>query len=99
MSSGNTQTISANGSTTGVDVIGPTAVRCSEGTWGGGTLQLEYYDSTLAEWKDIIDGSFTDDFSKLVDFPPGAPNTIRATLTGATGPDLDFNVQGSSPRA
>ena len=97
MSNGYTETLTADGSTTEYDVIGPAVVRVNEGTWSG-TLQLEYYDFTLSEWKDIVDGSFTADFNKRLNFPEGAENRLRATLSGSTSPDLDVNFQGSSPR-
>lgn len=97
MNNGYTETLSANGSTTAYDVIGPAVVRVSEGTWSG-TLQIESYDFTLDEWKDVVGGSFTADFNKVLNFPPGAENRLRATLSGATSPDLDVNFQGSSPR-
>lgn len=99
MENGYTETLSANGSTTAYDVIGPTVVRVNEGTWGGGSLQIEYYDFTLSEWKDIVDGAFTADFNKVLNFSEGAENRLRATLSSATSPDLDVNTQGSSPRA
>lgn len=99
MNNGYTETLTANGSTTEYDVIGAAVVRVNEGTWGGGTVTLEYYDTELAEWKDIVDGVFTADFNKVLNFPLGSENRLRATLSGATGADLDVNIQGSSPRA
>ena len=93
MSTGNIQNLAANGSTVGVDVKGPVFVAVSEGTWGSGTLQIERQNAD-GVWKDVIDGSFTADFNQVIDFPEDAENTIRATLSGATGPDLDFEVQG-----
>ena len=98
MNNGYTETLSADGSTTAYDVIGPAVVCVSGGTWGSGTLKIERYDFTLAEWKDVIDGSFSADFNKVLNFPEGAENRLRATLSDSTSPDLDVNIQGSSPR-
>lgn len=99
MSNGNTQTLTSNTSSDGVDVLGPAIVRVNEGTWDSATAQIEYYDSTLSEWKDVVDGAFTADFNKVLNFPEGAENTLRVTTTGGGGSlDIDVNIQGSSPR-
>ena len=99
MENGYTETLAANGSTTAYDVLGAAVVRVNGGTWGGGTLTIQYYDFTTAEWKDVVDGAFTAACNKVLSFPMGAENRLRGTLSGATGPDLDVNIQGSSPRA
>ena len=90
------ETLAADGSTTAVDTKGPVYVTVSGGTWGGGTLQIERQNSA-GEWKNIVDGSFTADFAKVLHFPSGAENSIRATLSGSTSPDLDVEVQAASP--
>ena len=89
------ETLAADGTTTAVDTKGPVYVTVSGGTWGGGTLQIERQNSA-GEWKNIVDGSFTADFAKVLHFPSGAENSIRATLSGSTSPDLDVEVQAAS---
>lgn len=96
MSNGYTETLTGDGQTTAYDVIGPAVCRVNGGTWSG-TLTLQYYDFTTAEWKDVVDGAFTADFNKVLNFPPGAENRLRGSLSGSTSPDIDLNIQGQSP--
>lgn len=97
MSDGNVQTLTADGSTTEAEYIGAVYVSVSEGTWGSGTLKIERKNAN-GEWKDISDASFTADFDKVLDFPPGSKNALRATLSGSTSPDLDVDMLGSNAR-
>lgn len=94
MADGTVQTLAADGSTTSVTTIGPLHISVSEGTWGGGTLKFERLNSA-GEWKDVVGASYTADFNEVMEFPEGAKNIVRATLTGSTTPDLDVEIQYS----
>lgn len=93
VSDGNEQTLSADGETTEVNVIG-TARISATGSFGGGTLKVQEkrQDNT---WKDIAGASFTDAFHKVLAFPSGSQTILRFSLSGASNPDIDTVIQGS----
>ncbi len=91
-SSGNRQVLSANGSTTANNFIGPVRVSFS-GTFGSGTIVLEAEDPSGAQLT-VIGSSSTADADLFFDFPAASSNELRATLTGATAPTLAVWIQG-----
>ena len=84
-------TLSADGQTAWVIVIGPARVSIT-GTFGGGTAQIETKDPSGAA-VDLAEGSTTDAIDKLLDFPPNSRNEIRVDLSGATSPALVVWIQ------
>ena len=89
-----TYNLTANGSTTGLQVDGNIHIGAT-GTFGGGTLALEMsYDN--ATWFAATDGNGTAATMTAAD----AKNMevgecyIRLTLSGATSPDIDINISG-----
>lgn len=94
-----TGTLVADGSTAGI--VPSRRERSTErvaisvvGTWGNGTITIEaavdgtnYAPIARADGTDL---EFSADFADGVLPPPGVP--IRLTLTGATGPDLDWAI-------
>ena len=89
---GDKQTLSADGKTTARNYVGPVRVHLS-GDFGGGTFKMEAEDPSGA----LVDVSGTsrtaaDDF--LIDFPPGAQNKINGDLSGSTTPSLVVWNQG-----
>jgi hypothetical protein len=96
MANDTVDTLSANGQSVEVDVRGP-AYFSASGDFGGGTVVLQRKASDGA-WRDISLTSLTEAGDKLVDFPPRAENTLRASLSGSSSPDLDVIIQSSSYR-
>ena len=84
-------TLSADGQTAWVVVVGPARVSIT-GTFGGGTAQIETKDPG-GNAVDMADGSFTEAADKRIDFPPNSRNEIRVDLSGATSPALVVWVQ------
>lgn len=92
-------TLSANGSTDWISVAG--FVTCvATGTWGGGTItwKLRGVDgneiSIYAGSNNTTEQAYT--ANHMVNFYVGTDVQIRGTLTGATAPDLDWQIMSSS---
>jgi hypothetical protein len=84
-------TLTANGSTDWVNVQpnqvrGNTFAIMADGTFGGGTIQLESARNESATAISLDDGSFTANFHKTLTSPGNI--VYRATLSGATSPNL-----------
>ena len=91
-SSGDRQTLSANGTTTFKKYIGPVVVSLT-GTFGSGTAKIQKKDPSDAI-VDIAGSSFTLATDTIFDFPKDQTNDLAVNLTGATGPSLVIVVQG-----
>lgn len=72
------------------------AVFKAAGTWGGGEFTISrrggdgnYYDIVTA---DAITSDDTGEI--LIDFPPGTVSLLKATLAGATAPDIFWEFIG-----
>lgn len=89
---GDRQTLSANGQTTPRNFVGPVRVSLT-GTFGGGTFKMQAEDPT-GVFVDVAgsDRTAADDF--IIDFPPGGQNKLRGDLSGATTPALVIWNQG-----
>ena len=81
-----------DGSSDEVRVRGRTHIHGS-GDFGGGTLKIEYKDPTNT-WRDIFDADWTSAFDDVFDFTGHIDTPIRATLTGATNPNLHVDIRG-----
>ncbi len=93
---GNRQTLSADGSTNFVRVVGPVHLSLT-GTFGSGTATFEALDpggNAVA----IANGAFTAITDTLFDFPPAAINDVRITIASSSSPSLVIWVQGADPR-
>lgn len=68
------------------------------GTWGGGTVQLYIFadggDGSLGpasdDWLTVVGGTWTADDSDIIN--ASGKRRYKAILTGATSPDLDWNI-------
>lgn len=89
---GDRQTLSADGQTTPRQFAGPVRVSLT-GDFGGGTLKIQSEDPSAA-FVDVAGASriAADDF--IIDFPPGAQNKLRSDLAGSTTPALVITIQG-----
>ncbi len=85
------QTLSADGQTNYVQVVGPARVSIS-GTFGSGTAKIQTRDPE-GNAIDVVDGSFTAAADKYLSFPPGSRNAVRVDLASATSPSLVVWVQ------
>ena len=88
----NSQTLTANGTTTAVSAVGP-VVLVLTGDFGSGTAQFQMRPPGASEYVDLPDGSFTAAAAKVFNFPAATKNDYRVSLSGATSPDLDIVVQ------
>ena len=88
----NNGTLTANGSTDAGRPIGAGSRDVSiavSGTWGGGTITLQY--NVNGTWKPIPnEDTYTADFSVVIS--AGYEVEVRGALTGATSPDLDWTL-------
>ena len=91
--SGDRQTLNANGQTTPRTYVGPVRVSCT-GTFGGGTLKIQAEDPT-AVFVDVDGTTKTAIGDFVIDFPPSAENRLQADLSGATSPALVIWIQGA----
>lgn len=89
---GNKQTLSADGSTTETQFVGPVRLALS-GTFGGGTAVLQAKDP-LGVVTDVVNGSFTAVTDTLFDFPEGSVNVLTVNISGSTTPALGVWLQG-----
>lgn len=65
----------------------------TNGTWGGGTLIVEF-ESDDGTWRSLVDASFTADTSKQIIVPNGL--NVRVSLSGATTPSLFYQLSSMS---
>lgn len=85
-------TLAANGSYTVGITKGCSFSVAASGTFGSGTLKVQYAFS--GEWKDF-DGGDTGDFTEAderVFVNVGDADEVKLVLSGATGPDIDIVV-------
>jgi len=91
-SSGNKQTLSANGQSAWTRWQGPISISL-KGNFGGGSAQLQVrVPDDIAE--NVANAAFTVAADHLLDYPEQAVNEVRVDLSGATGPSLRIWVQG-----
>ena len=93
--------ISASGSsqlsTSAIAVIGPVWYSVY-GTIGGATIKVQSLDPNSA-YNDIAGTTATDVVDQLIDFPPNAPNTLKAIIASASSTtDLYVRFQAGSGR-
>ena len=98
--------ISASGSsqlsTSAVAVIGPVWYSIN-GTVAGATVKVQSQQvltaTASATWNDIAGTTATDVVDQLIDFPPNAPNTLKAIIASASsGSDFNIRFQAGSGR-
>lgn len=83
-----TEVLDDNGSTDGQGLTGR-QVCALTGDFGGGTLVLEYSADDGDNYVEIPDASYTDE--TVFEVSCGTGGIIRATLSGATDPDLSVS--------
>lgn len=90
-----TLTVTSNTETAWLDIEGPVWVS-GYGTWDTATATIQR-QTKAAGAVAIVDGAFTVDFDKVVDFPEDAINRVRVAVTSVgASTDLDFLVQPAS---
>mgnify|MGYP001812811864 CR=1 FL=1 len=89
---GHIETLSADGDSAEVDVIGPAYVHLS-GTFDSGTAKIQFKGSD-GTWRDVAGASYAAAADKVVDFPPRSQNTLRVNLNGSTSPALVVGIKG-----
>ena len=95
-SSGERQTLVADGNTEDVGTVG--AVRLSlTGGFGGGTAKLQAQDPSGA-YVDVDGGSFTAAGDTLFDFPANVQNQLRVNIASSTTPTLVVWIQSEISR-
>ena len=86
-----------NGDTDEVVTVGPCVLKVF-GTWGGGTIVLKYLSRDGVNWVGLgVDASITGDDTaeQRYDIPDhGAPLRVKATLSGASSPNLKWEFIG-----
>lgn len=95
-SSGDRQTLAADGQTTDYGTVGPVRLSLS-GSFGGGTAKLQAQDPSGA-WVDVAGGSFTIAADQLFDFPENVQNQLRVDMSGSTTPTLVVWLQSTLSR-
>lgn len=78
-----------NGSTTAVMWHGGEIQVCATGTFGTGTVVLEYSYDEGTTWATVGSGSLTANGTFVEKVAPGP---VRATLSGASGPDINVEL-------
>lgn len=86
------QTLSADGNTTWVEVVGPCRISISN-DFGSGTATIQARTPENAALA-VAEGTATAAVDKVVDFPAGSRNAVRVNLASSSSPDLDVWVQG-----
>lgn len=81
-------TANATGPALRVDSNGLLAV--VSGTWGGGTLALQYYSRGASTWLPFPGAVWDADTATEVRVPAGSE--VRAVLAGATSPSLHVEI-------
>ena len=94
-SSGDIETLSANGQTAVTVTIGPARLSLT-GTFGSGTAKLQAKDPG-GNWIDVANGSFTAVTDTIFDFPARSETDLRVDLSGSTNPTLVVWIQGNAP--
>ncbi len=93
-SSGNRQTLSADGDTLVDTYFGPVHLSITGG-FGGGTAKLQIVDPSGAAI-DVAGGSFTAITDTYFDFPPGTRNQLTVNVASSTTPTLVIIIRGQS---
>lgn len=75
-----------------VQMVGPVAFRAF-GDFGGGTAYVQALVSG-ANYSPVVGTSATAADDILIDFPPGAVNTLQVVLSGGAAASADFVLQG-----
>lgn len=88
------ETLTGNGQTQEVPMVGPVHVHIS-GTWDGGLAVVQMKDAN-GTFHDIAETSYTTNVDKLIQFPSNVHNILRISLSGAGSPSLKTILQGSS---
>lgn len=91
--SGYLQTLSADGNTSWVTVIGRAKVSIYN-DFGTGTAKIQEQDPAGTAVDVETATGFTTAQTETLDFPTGSVNKIRVNLAGATNPDLQVWIQG-----
>lgn len=91
--SGNKQTLSADGNTTYVKVVGSARVSIS-GNFSSGTAKVQAKDPSDAA-VDVANASYTAAADAFLEFPPKAINEVRVNLAGSGSPTLDVWIQSN----
>lgn len=89
--SGDRQTLTADGQTNYVRVVGPIRLSLTGG-FGGGTAKLQARDVSGAD-VDIAGASYGAAADAKIDFPANAVNQVRVDISGSTTPTLVVWVQ------
>ena len=94
VSTGDRQTLTADGQTVGRKYVGPIRVSI-KGSFGSpaGTATLEDKGPDNV-FDGVTNGIFTAEADKLIDYPAAEINEVRIDLTGATSPSLVVWIQG-----
>lgn len=89
-------TLSASGETDVVVARGPVVLKAT-GDWGGGTLTIQRQGKDTAFKTLVTETELTTDATGevLIDFPEGTVSLLKATLSGSTDPDLDWEFIGN----
>lgn len=61
----------------------------ASGTFGGGTVSLDYRPESGADWVPLTDLALTGAGAALIKLAKGE---VRVTITGATGPSIDADI-------
>lgn len=93
-SSGNRQTLTADGNTAARVYVGPVKLSIT-GSFGGGTAKLQVRDPSGA-LVDIANGGFTSATDTIFDFPDNSSNVLSVNVAGSTTPALAIWIQGRS---
>ena len=94
-SSGNRQTLGADGTTTFLPFVGLVHLSLTGG-FGGGAAKVQWKDPA-GNTVDIANGSFTTVTDSVFDFPPGTINELAVNLSGSTTPTLVVIFQEQNP--
>ena len=95
-SSGDRQTLSADGTTLVRTFWGPVSLSLT-GTFGGGTAKLQLIDPSGAAI-DIAGGSFTAITDTYFDFPPNTKHDLQVNIASSTSPALVIYISGADPQ-
>ena len=93
--SGEQQTLNADGPSVTVATLGPLHLSLT-GDFGSGTAKLQSKGPN-GSWIDVANGSFTAVTDTIFDFPARSETDVRVDLSGATAPALVVWLQGNAP--
>lgn len=91
-------TLTTNTTTPTIFVVGPVWFQ-SSGTWGSGTIVLQYLSADMSTWKTFqTSAALTTDATGqvLINLPEDSGNYVRASLSGATSPSLAWEFRGKN---